>query len=184
MKRFGWIVAFLPSVFDVEGSLLRGSVIPELSSTSRREDNCPDDCRQLHGQRSACHACPRCQWYQRAQECEEFQFHPVDHAHHTAHLTTTKASSPLTAASDNDHFCGCADCTRDVWDRDAHGFSCGFRIRYYTTGHGGNHTMEQACARVASRYDSCQPCMPYSLSWTTASTRHANHHPSVLETGS
>ena len=165
MKRLCWILAFLPPL-AVESSL-RGSVISKSTETFPREEasssmECPADCSQLDGKRAACHACQRCQWYQRAHECQNFQFKPSDHAHHMKDLATTSQPDATSALPVPDHFCGCTSCTRSVWDRDAHGFSCGFRIRYYTTGHGGNHTMEQACARVATRYDACTPCMPHS----------------------
>lgn len=179
MKRFCWFLAFVPPVM-VESSL-RGSVTIKSSGASLKNgtssSSCPADCSQLHGQRDACHACPTCQWYQRTSECQAFQFKAA-HAHHTAHLASTTATTPTTTKELEeaipDHFCGCASCTREIWDRDANGFSCGFRIRYYTTGHGGNHTMEQACSRVATRYDSCMPCMPHvcGRDWETL----RNHH--------
>lgn len=143
MKRLSWFLAFLPPL-AVQSSL-RGSVIPKSAAAITRQDtptNCPDDCSQLHGKRTACHDCPRCQWFQRTNECQDFQFQQTDPAQDTA------------------HFCGCPSCTQSVWDLDANGFSCGFRIRYYTTIHGGNYTMQEACSRVATRYDACTSCMP------------------------
>lgn len=61
-------------------------------------------------------------------------------------------------------YCGCLDCTEEVWQRVAEGHTCGSRIRYvaFETPDGNNQPILDACRLIADEYPSvCGPeCDP------------------------
>ena len=70
--------------------------------------------------------------------------------------TVCGACNPPT--NPNPIFCQCRDCTSQVWERNANGFTCGDRILYLQTTQG--FTEEQACTFVSEEYGG-GICGPY-----------------------
>lgn len=84
--------------------------------------------------------------------------------------TPTVAAAPTPSLFTPPSFnrCGCATCTKDVWESMADGYSCGNRIGFLRDSNeetlvgvgisGGPFTEEEACRRVTDEFPSICPC--------------------------
>jgi len=98
---------------------------------------------------------------------------PVVHtklAQASSSLPFTTTSSPSMALSSDvpsmaSTYCGCIECTPDIWNHDAYGITCGERIEYLQTSEGGNLNEADACQIVSNQYPTlcdfyeCNPLM-------------------------
>ena len=66
-------------------------------------------------------------------------------------VTDTSSEIPSFAPATTIH-CGCVECTDEIWNHDAYGFTCGERIDYLQTPKGGNLNEAAACEIVSNQY--------------------------------
>jgi len=99
----------------------------------------------------------------------------------TVSPTSSPTSSPIANPQKNEDFhCGCSECTKAIWDFNADGYTCGFRIQWLQTPQativGGPFDEATSCRQVSEEFpDECGLfCHPETCS-TSSFDRRRRH---------